>query len=142
MSDWVILLLLVIVLIVIISILNARSDAFAEEIRKSKVVEILPLTEGDVRKFLAKKSISKRNLRSSHNTQIDFSKFDEFSPLKLLGYTVGANGLSNDERVKVLNLAIYGNFQNYMPQNINYDNLWGLPGSKKGSRRYMTILEG
>lgn len=36
MSDWVILLLLVIVLIVIISILNSRSDAFAEEIRGTR----------------------------------------------------------------------------------------------------------
>ena len=39
--TWVIVLILLIIIIVVINFLSARSDAFAEEIRKSKVIDEL-----------------------------------------------------------------------------------------------------
>ena len=47
-------LILLIILIVVINFLNARSDAFSEEIRKSKVIEELPITKKDINKLFKK----------------------------------------------------------------------------------------
>ncbi len=131
MSDWLIILLLIILLLIVINVLNKRSEGFAEEIRQKKVIENLPITENDVRKLFAKTKKKNGSRGLSKNSSIDFSNFDEFSPLKLLGYTVGASGLPTNERIEVLNFAIFGNFQNYMPNNLNYDLRWGVPGSKQ-----------
>lgn len=126
-------LILLIIFIVVINFLNARSDAFSEEIRKSKVIEELPITKKDLNKLFKKKKT--RNIRRKYGSgfrskKIDFDNFDEFSPLKILGYAVGASGLKNSDRLEVLNFAIFGDFQRYMPEQIDYDARWGLPGSR------------
>ena len=126
-------LILMIMIIVVINFLSARSDAFSEEIRKSKVIEELPITKKDINKLFKKKKT--RNTKRKYGNgfrrkKIDFDNFDEFSPLKILGYAVGASGLTDSDRLKVLNFAIFGDFQRYMPEQIDYDARWGLPGSR------------
>jgi len=96
--TWMMILILLIIFIVVINFLNARSDAFSEEIRKSKVIEELPITKKDINKLFKKKkpSNTKRKYGGSFtNRKIDFDNFDEFSPLKILGYAVGVSGLKN-----------------------------------------------
>ena len=131
--TWMMILILLIIFIVVINFLNARSDALGEEIRKSKVIEELPITKKDINKLFKKKKTSntKRKYGGSFKSRkIDFDNFDEFSPLKILGYAVGASGLKDSNRLEVLNFAIFGDFQRYMPEQIDYDARWGLPGSR------------
>ena len=125
-------LILLIIIIVVINFLSARSDAFSEEIRKSKVIDELPITKKDINKLFKKKKTRNtgRKYGSDFNRKIDFDNFDEFSPLKILGYAVGASGLKDSDRLEVLNFAIFGDFQRYMPEKIDYDARWGLPGSR------------
>ena len=133
MSDWVIYLFLIIAILVIIGFFNNRSEAIAEEIRQTKVIDELPITKSDVNKLFKKRKTKKpaRKNKYHYSTKaIDFDSFDEISPLKIMGYTVGVNGLNAYEREKVLNLALFGNFQRYMPEQINYDLRWGIPGSR------------
>ena len=94
--TWVIVLILLIIIIVVINFLSARSDAFAEEIRKSKVIDELPITKKDINKLCKKKKTRNtgRKYGSGFNRKIDFDNFDEFSPLKILGYAVGAKSLA------------------------------------------------
>jgi len=131
--TWMMVLILLIIIIVVINFLNARSDAFSEEIRKSKVIEELPITKKDINKLFKKKkpSNTKRKYGGSFTSRkIDFDNFDEFSPLKILGYAVGVSGLKDSDRLEVLNFAIFGDFQRYMPEQIDYDARWGSPGSR------------
>ena len=133
LSTWMMVLILLIIIIIVINFLSARSDAFSEEIRKSKVIEELPITKKDINKLFKKKKT--RNTRRKYGSgfrskKIDFDNFDEFSPLKILGYAVGVSGLKDTDRIEVLNFAIFGDFQRYMPEQIDYNARWGSPGSR------------
>ena len=117
----------------IIGFFNNRSEAIAEEIRQTKVIDELPITKSDVNKLFKKRKTKKPARKNKYHYSrkaIDFDSFDEISPLKIMGYTVGVNGLNAYEREQVLNLALFGNFQRYMPEQINYDLRWGIPGSR------------
>ena len=118
------------VIIIVTMILNSRSNQFAEELRKSKVIEDLPVRKSDINKLFKKNySSKKRTGKNSGYSRINFDEFEEVSPLKILGYSVGESGLSEAERQKILELSIFGNFQPYIDQRINYDRQWGSPGS-------------
>ena len=133
MSDYFIFIIIFLILGVI-GFLNFRSNALAEEVRKKHIIEELPLTKQDVSRLFSKKQSSRSKYRNSYHHRgggIDFASFDEVSPLKIMGYTVGAKGLGLDERTKVLNYALFGDFQRYMPEGIQYDYRWGEPGSRK-----------
>ena len=133
MSDWVIYLFLIIAILVIIGFFNNRSEAIAEAIRQTKVIDELPITKSDVSRLFKKRKTKKTTRKNKYHDSrkaIDFDSFDEISPLKIMGYTVGVNGLNDYDRQQVLNLALFGNFQRYMPEQINYDLRWGIPGSR------------
>jgi len=130
MSDGQILFLIIVLLIALIIYLNVKSDMLAEEVRKSLIIDELPLNKGDISKLFTKKKKHKSKRPSSKRGSINFDSFNEFSPLKVMGYTVGQSGLEFHEREHVLQLSIFGNIQRYMPDNIDYDRAWGAPGSK------------
>ena len=130
MQDGYLFLIAVAVIIVIAAILNSRSNQFAEDLRKTKVIDDLPVRKSDVNKLFKKNSSrTKITRRQESYSKINFDEFEEVSPLKILGYSVGESGLSEVERQKVLDLSIFGNFQPYIDQRTSYDQRWGEPGS-------------
>jgi hypothetical protein len=145
MDDWVYYAIAFLAIIVIINILNSRSAAFSELERKKRIITELPIDKSDVLKILqpsaSKVNSHKSRKRSGRNnlnqgryinrtSLIDFSKFDDVSPLKLLGYSVGSSGMPKKERQDVLKYSIFGDIQIYMPDGVDYDARWGPPGSQ------------
>ena len=101
-----------------------------EEVRKGLIISDFPLTNRDINKLFVKKKKSNSKNFNSSQSGIDFDSFNEFSPLKIMGYAVGHSGLELVKRERVLQLSIFGNIQRYMPDSIDYDRSWGAPGSK------------
>ena len=118
-------------IIAFIIFLNSRSAMFAEEVRKTLIVNELPISKGKMGKLFTKKRARKYNNRHPGRSSIDFDDFNEFSPLKIMGYAVGKSGLNFEERKHVLHLAIFGNFQLYMPDGVDFNYSWGSPGSRE-----------
>lgn len=119
---------------VLFFILTKRSANLAEEQRKKSIIKDLPISTQEVSKLFRKKLplVNGREKWKTHQaTGIDFDRFDEFSPLKIMGYTVGSKGLPADERQKILTASLFGDFQRYMPTGIDFDRRWGEPGSRK-----------
>ena len=132
MSDTQLWLVASFILISLIIFLNFRSDIFSEEVRKQRIINDLPLKKSDINKLLKlKKPTRTKKKYSGQYRGIDFDSFNEFSPLKIMGYAVGDSGLNRRDREQVLQSAIFGNFQRYMPAAIDYDHSWGSPGSKE-----------
>lgn len=132
MSDTQLWLVAFFILISLIIFLNFRSDIFAEEVRKQRIINDLPLKKRDIDKlFRQKKPTRTQKKYGGHYRGIDFDSFNEFSPLKIMGYAVGNSGLNRRDREQILQLAIFGNFHRYMPSEIDYDRNWGGPGSKE-----------
>jgi len=140
MSDGQLLFLAILLIIVLIIYLNVKSDMLAEEVRKSLIIDDLPLNKGDINKLFTNKKKRKPKKFSSKRGGINFDSFNEFSPLKIIGYTVGQSGLELHEREYILQLSIFGNIQRYMPDNIDYDSAWGAPGSKQRFRAVYTHI--
>ena len=133
MPDWLVILFFLLALFILIGFLNNRSNNFAEEIRKSKIIVDLPISQGDITKLFKTRRRANQNIKNRKrygSSKIDFDSFEEISPLKLLGYSVGASGLSDADRTHVLNLAMFGDFQRHMPDRFNFDVRWGQPGSR------------
>ena len=80
----------------------------AEEVRKGLIINDLPLKNGDINKLFVKKKKSNSKNFNSSQSGIDFDSFNEFSPLKIMGYAVGHSGLELDKRERVLQLSILG----------------------------------
>ena len=131
MSDEQLWLIAIFIIVALIIFLNIKSNMLAEEVRKGLVIDDLPLTKADINKLFTKKKKSSSKNYSSKRAGIDFDSFNEFSPLKIMGYAVGHSGLGLNERERVLQLSIFGNIQRYMPANTDYDRSWGAPGSKQ-----------
>ena len=131
MSEGQLWLIALFIIIALIIFLNIKSNMLAEEVRTGLIINDLPLTKGDINKLFTKKRKSNSKNSSFKPGGIDFDSFNEFSPLKIMGYAVGHSGLELNERERVLQLSIFGNIQRYMPDNINYDRSWGAPGSKQ-----------
>ena len=134
MSEGQLWLLALCIVIGLFIFLNNRSNTLAEEVRKGLIINDLPLTKGDINKLFTKKKHKKHKKHKSYRSSdrsIDFDSFNDFSPLKIMGYAVGHSGLNLQDRERVLQLAIFGNFQRYMPAHVDYDSSWGAAGSKE-----------
>jgi hypothetical protein len=130
MSSGYLLIFALAIIILITAILTSRSNRFAEDLRKTKIINELPVHKSDVNKLFKKKNSSKKRKRSTYGySKINFDEFEEVSPLKILGYSVGDRGLNEVERHRILNLSVFGDFQPYIDSRINYDSRWGSPGS-------------
>ena len=106
MSDGQLLFLAILLIIALIIYLNDKSDMLAEEVRKILIIDDLPLNKGDINKLFTKKKKRKPKKFSSKRGGINFDSFNEFSPLKIMGYTVGQSGLELHKREYILQLSM------------------------------------
>ena len=95
--TWMMVLILLIIIIVVINFLSARSDAFSEEIRKSKVIEELPITKKDINKLFKKKKTS--NTKRKYGDSFKSRKID------IGGYSVVCTGRSIQKRFRIEGLG-------------------------------------